>query len=432
MPPQVYRFMKEHCHRILGNLYDQVGTPIEGPEKRSFGDIDILVAGAKQLQPDGSPPSRLELDRDIKTIAESLEAHRVIHNTGEGRGSAHLALHWPDSMTDVPEGEDEAHFLSSLANRTVYIQVDIRICDSPEQQSWRLFKHAHGDIWNMLGSTIRPLGLTADETALFIRIPEVEKFNRRRAKIFLTADPHAVLEFLGLSVERFEKPFETLDEMNEYVAQSRMFWIKPASKDGSDSDEAARAGNQGADDNKAKLKSNDRRRMNQRLAFRKWIDEFIPSCREQGRFLDQTLTREAVQEEALDRFGAREQFEKDRAAFVCEKQLDVVRAAIKDAIPLEPGQATKHMSKTKYQTYRGVVIKAFRTMILLDDQEAWEKYHVEHISFKDDKGFWDLDRVTSFIRDNMDKVGGIAMAESLDRFQEHRERIAASASDQEK
>ncbi len=61
-----------------------------------------------------------------------------------------------------------------------------------------LFKHAHGDIWNLLGSTIRPFGLTVDEDALWLRIPEIEKFDRKKAKIRLTSDPVEVIRFLGL------------------------------------------------------------------------------------------------------------------------------------------------------------------------------------------------------------------------------------------
>jgi hypothetical protein len=59
-----------------------------------------------------------------------------------------------------------------------------------------LFKHAHGDLWNLIGSTIRPFGFTVDEEALWVRIPEIEKFNKKRAKVLLTRNPAETVHFL--------------------------------------------------------------------------------------------------------------------------------------------------------------------------------------------------------------------------------------------
>lgn len=62
---------------------------------------------------------------------------------------------------------------------------------------------------------------------MFLRIPEIEKYDRNKAMIFLTDEPARVLDFIGLSPERFFQKFRSQDEMFEYAAGCRMFWVKP-------------------------------------------------------------------------------------------------------------------------------------------------------------------------------------------------------------
>lgn len=54
--------------------------------------------------------------------------------------SINLAIRWPNQ----PAGEDEK-----------YIQLDVHVCDSEKIMQWELFHTAHGDLWNILGSTVR-------------------------------------------------------------------------------------------------------------------------------------------------------------------------------------------------------------------------------------------------------------------------------------
>ena len=65
-----------------------------------------------------------------------------------------------------------------------------------------MFHHAFGDLWNLLGTTIRPFGLTANEKGLHIRIEEIELLDRKRSMICLTNDPREVCHLLGLDAAR--------------------------------------------------------------------------------------------------------------------------------------------------------------------------------------------------------------------------------------
>lgn len=132
-----------------------------------------------------------------------------------------------------------------------------------------LFKHAHGDIWNLVGSTIRPFGLTVDEEALWLRIPEIEAYDRNSAKVMLTKDPVAVLRFLGLAVDNFwEEPFPSVEAMFDYVTTCRLFWVRPMTEE--DEGNVDGAGVSGGEVGTKRLKHNDRRRMKGRPVYRRW------------------------------------------------------------------------------------------------------------------------------------------------------------------
>ena len=80
--------------------------------------------------------------------------------------------------------------------------MDLRVCPDLASWKWQLFHHAFGDLWNLLGTTIRRFGLTANEKGLQVRIEEIEHLDRKKSMIFLTKDPREVLQLLGLDAER--------------------------------------------------------------------------------------------------------------------------------------------------------------------------------------------------------------------------------------
>lgn len=78
----------------------------------------------------------------------------------------------------------------------------MRVCPDLASWKWQLFHHAFGDLWNLLGTTIRPFGLTANEKGLHVRIEEIELLDRKKSMIYLTKDPLEVCQLLGLDAER--------------------------------------------------------------------------------------------------------------------------------------------------------------------------------------------------------------------------------------
>ncbi|KAK0672810.1 hypothetical protein QBC41DRAFT_353057 [Cercophora samala] len=401
MPTDVYEQVKASCHAALEKLFVNVATPVEGPAKADHGDIDILVANERRLisqdaEQDAAPSPLPTLHK----IREALGAEffKAVHNT------ANLAIPWPGS------------------NGQKHIQVDVRICKSTEELDWYLFKHGHGDLWNLLGSTIRPFGLTVDESALWIRIPEIEKFDRKKSKILLTRSPTAILTFLGLGLEPLEsgKPFPTVESLYEYVTKCRYFFVRPASEEADPDD----AGLIGGEEGVKKLKSNDRQRMRQRAVYRRWIEEYIPSLREQGLHVRSDISvreiRASVQEDAFAAFGVEAEWNARLEEWRLQKNVEATRKLIKEIIPASITDVN----------YRGCLLSGLKKIIMEDgDPTGFES--VSRPDFKDEDGLYDEEVIRRFVEEKIDEVGKVAWEVQLVRsraaMQKKREKTESAA-----
>lgn len=421
MPPAVYREVRDRCHAVLREHFLCVASPIEGPAKEDHGDVDILVALEKPMIFPAAPADQVEREgKDVlAAIRESLGAEYMIIEPGDQ--SANLAIPWPEHLplsSDTPtpttigipldggQGQKQQG-----QQQRLHIQVDVRICPTVAQLQWALFKHAHGDFWNLVGTTIRPLGLTVDEDALWLRIPEIEEFNRNRSKVRLTADPAATLDFLGFdaAAASWEEPFASVRDLFEYVASCRWFWVAPDAP--GDEGEA----------HKKKLKANDRRRMKFRPIFRAWVEEFLPKCRAEGRYLVEDppeakeRTRRLVREEALARFGVRAEYDGRLHAWRAERQRDEIRrSAIKAGVPTEGLDPA----------YRSCLVRALRRILLPDEEDGGAGARpdlgiVPAAPVRLPDGLYDVAAARDFVNARWEDVGKAAWAAHLARATGH-------------
>lgn len=151
----------------------------------------------------------------------------------------------------------------------------------------------------MLGTAIRPFGLTATDKGLHLRVAEIEHVDRKRSLVFLTADPTRTLRFLGLDPELYGCGFASEELLFAFLVGSRFMRRGPFAR--------------------AQLKANDRKRMRERALYRRFVEDWLPTWRgdcavdgkgeegEGGR--EEELTREQVLDEALDTFGKRVEYE---------------------------------------------------------------------------------------------------------------------------
>ncbi|OTA57685.1 hypothetical protein K449DRAFT_355187 [Hypoxylon sp. EC38] len=376
MSRAVYEHVIKNCQAKLRELFVGIASPIQGPAKKDFGDVDKLVSS---LSPSAHDP--------LEAAVRLLGAERYVKE----QANATIAIPWPEDLPQEVKKED--------AKTPRYIQVDLHLCDSLEHLQWMLFKQAHGDLWSILGSIIRPYGLTMDEVGLYIRIPEIESLNKKQAKILLSSEPTQILKFLGLkhSGKEWEEPFASVKELFEYVATCRLFWVRP----------------EGGDVDKNKLKSNDRRRMNYRPIFKKWVEEFLPACREAGRFTKQIATRDSVRKEAFKSFpGAQRAYEARLLSWRKERQQQTLwNGVIKAAIPEPLAAELKTLGNAHW---RSVLAHALKKVIMQDD------YHLlsgrPPAPFRDADGIYDEQRVRQFVVDNWWDVGRAAWNENQEKY----------------
>ncbi|KAL7902709.1 hypothetical protein HDV63DRAFT_385050 [Trichoderma sp. SZMC 28014] len=380
MPREVYEATKARCQEILRGLYHLVESPLDGPAKVDFGDIDILLACP-------TPEASTGLYA-VDIISKALGADRTLVEGGREsiKIAASFAIPWPRDETSAAEDADKKH-----------IQVDIRVCESEDKFRWMLFKHGHGDLWQIVGSQIRPYGLTVDDGALSLRIPEIEESNKKLARIFLTSDPHKVLEFLGLPIEEYwDHPFSSVKDMFDYITLCRLTYVAPTAPE---------------PDAKS-LKSNDRRRMRQRPIFKKWMDEFVPECRQLGRFSERKLTREAVTEEAFAVFGVEEEYKARRKEFLIKRQEDYIwNTLIKDSIP------TPNLSDPRAVLHKSCSVKALKEIILGNGENY--NFPLDKKSLKNPDGLYNMDYIEEFIKTHKDDVGKAALIRHNEKYAEH-------------
>ena len=255
---------------------------------------------------------------------------------------------------------------------------------------------------------IRPYGLTVDEQALWSRIPEIEKFDKRQAKVKLTENPVEVIDFLGMKYDGFwAQPFESVDALYEYVTTCRLFLVRDKAPEKGTQDVPDCPGVVGGAEGRKSLKSNDRRRMNQRPIYRNWINEVVPKLIAEGRFVskdsDETIPqmRARVQQEALERFGVEKDWDDRLRGWRLLKDLERVRGVIKELVP-----------ENTDLHYRGTLMSAMKKTILEDDQT----FGVFPSSpFKKEDGFYDMEVVRAFITEKAGELGEVAWGKQCEK-----------------
>jgi hypothetical protein len=426
MKPEVYRAVRDRCNEKLRLLYLVTACPIEGPAKATFGDVDMFVAWARaeifpsletktwaQTRPSSAPSPNAHL-QDIFRLLGAVEMKFEHHN------SASMAIPWPE---DFPKSDTNSQDGNSAEDqKPQFVQVDVHICSTIERLQWMLFKHAHGDLWSILGAMIRPFGLTVDEVGLFIRIPEIEELNKKEAKVLLSLDPAEVLSFLGLKNDdkKWEEPFASDEDVFEYATTCRLFFVKPEKPD--DDDDAAAAPdatNTGGEieADKRRLKSNDRRRMTYRPLFRKWIEEYLPARRAAGRLPSLAPpTRAEVQQQAFDYFPGVEAvcLARLREWHVKRQRETLWKEVIKSAVPTD---MDAHQ--------RGCCTSALKKIIMGGD-ETFDGITAP-ATLRGADGLFDVDAVRAWVEQNWQRVFVVAWDIYKQRTAEKMERKVAGS-----
>ncbi|KAE9376591.1 hypothetical protein N431DRAFT_435868 [Stipitochalara longipes BDJ] len=381
MPPDIYKLILSQTLTTLRKHYQYVGSPIEGPGKPDFGDIDIMVATPLSRDFDPIITNQKIVSQNLR---KTLSAAASILEPGNP--TINLAVPWPSSSDEEKK----------------YVQIDVHVCKDEKEWNWNLFHAAHGDLWNILGTTIRPFGLTVNDKGMYLRITEIEQLDKKKSMIFLTDSPSQILEFLGLDEEKWWAEFGTRREMFEFATGCRMFWVKEKEKEvegeegvGDVVGEVEGVGGQeGGEKGKKKLKHNDRQRMAKRPIFREWIEEFIPILREEGRCGECKFTRDQIKEEAFKKWAVRKEYEERLKVWRLARHEDELwRDVIKGSVPEDMDPQV-----------RGAAIRQLKAVIM--EGEEWEGT-VPDAAKKNEEGFHDLTVARKFVLENWRKAGKV-------------------------
>lgn len=277
IPPSIYHGLRSQNISLLSTFYKYVASPSVVPEKLSHGDIDILVCTPLDSL---FPPTPT-------TLSVALNAEHIICNTA----ITSFAIPYPGKLEHC-------------------VQVDVQLVTSVELFEWQLFHASYGDLWNILGTAIRPFGLTANERGLFLRISEIEEVDKNRSLIFLCSEPDAVLSFCtGMDFEEYKRGWGSVGDMLGWLSRGRFMRKESFGR--------------------SRLKANDRKRMGQRDIYKRFVEECVPRWTEnisEGR--NELDTREGVLEEALQVFKKKEEYERKRE----EWRIEVLNAPIKSEL----------------------------------------------------------------------------------------------------
>lgn len=231
---------------------------------------------------------------DTQVIRQALHAMQYIESS---QTVLQFAIPWPEELL---------HLLPRIEGQTTHqpaIQLDVQYVTNNTLYGWMLLTHSHGDFWPIIGSMIRPFGLTISTTGLHLLIPELEdevknalKGGKEASRVCLTTSPNKALSYLDFSGQHdLSRAFESINQMFSFICTCRFFQGRVEEKRS-----VVDRGQSDPDSRKAK----------QRPIFRLWHDTFLASCEMPARSAA-GMSRSEVVDDALQYFPAvREDYER--------------------------------------------------------------------------------------------------------------------------
>ena len=181
-----YLEMSQHLRNLLLTMFVRVYIPISFGGKESHGDIDLVVTGPR-------------CQEFSFAVQELLEATRF--------------QFCPPTYSYLHQG----------------VQVDVHVCPEEEFETCCMYK-SHGDVSPLIGMLCHGIGCIYGMDGLRM----VFRFHRgqfyswgdptyERHQITLSRDSRRICEFLGLSYERLQSPFNHSDEIVTFLKESPYF-----------------------------------------------------------------------------------------------------------------------------------------------------------------------------------------------------------------
>ncbi|XP_014550527.1 hypothetical protein COCVIDRAFT_61343, partial [Bipolaris victoriae FI3] len=201
--PDVYFQVKAQATTALQIVFTHVVVPAEMPEKNDYGDVDFLVCS-----PLHSPRPHTINDFPWE---ETVQLTKDAFGTTHGR-RGYLTNDCMYFAVDAScDGED------------YFIQIDVKVCFKPELFEWYTFGFGYASSSKIIGSMVKPLGLTIDPEGIHIRVEDLEETDHNESMLWISKDPKDVLRIAGLDFRIVNGRFKTKEEIYKYFARSWLF-----------------------------------------------------------------------------------------------------------------------------------------------------------------------------------------------------------------
>jgi hypothetical protein len=212
-----------------------------------------------------------------------------------------------------------------------------------------------------------------------------------------------------MKVEGFwAEPFESVDALFDYATTCRLFHLRDT-QDGEAEADANDAGVVGGEEGCKRLKSNDRRRMKGRPIYRRWINEFIPGLRAEGKFSRKGFCtsveemRAMVRDEAFACFFVEFEYRQRLREWQLKRDDEQMKSLLKELVP-----------STMDPQRRACVVGALKKIIIENDP----LFGLDPRGLRDASGFYDTHVIRNFVRDHLEEVGKASWTMQQRRAQE--------------
>lgn len=90
-----------------------------------------------------------------------------------------------------------------------FIQIDVKVCFKPELFEWYTFELNYASNSKIIGSMVKPLGLTIDPEGIHICVEDIEETDHHGSIVWISKNPKDVLKIAGLDYRIINASFST-------------------------------------------------------------------------------------------------------------------------------------------------------------------------------------------------------------------------------
>lgn len=173
--------------------------------KPDFGDLDLLVSEPLLLPPRPELSLREYIGIRLKDISQE-----VVHNTAR-RSS--------EEQTECGSDECFESRASTISFEYKNFQVDLIFTPEPLVEAAHLY-YGYNDLGNLLGKIAKAQGLRYGHKGLYW---EYRRGTQHIKDLYVTRDLEVIADMLGVDAEVWKKGFDTLEDIFEFVVNSKYF-----------------------------------------------------------------------------------------------------------------------------------------------------------------------------------------------------------------